>query len=105
MSEAKKGFSQFSKSWYVKHTDNTVKDEVSFGYYYADGSTAGEMFIRWYEDFARLECAEDNFHLLIQFPELYEWLGKNKSLTSDAFCDILRELEFEDLTPVEKTWQ
>lgn len=107
-----KGFYHLSEAWYgsVNLQNSKYTDEVTFGFYYPDGGTSGEMGVRWQElggkNVPELQCFEDAWHTLASFTDLIAELGKldDENITPKEFCVLLMRLGFKDLTPRENPY-
>ena len=75
-----------------------------FGLYGIDGSTSGEMCVRWKElggkIVPQLQVFDDGWSALASFPDLILELGDldNQNITPKEFCALLKGLGFKDLT-------
>lgn len=106
----KKGYHRSSKAWYADVTENV---KVVVGVYYEDGGTAGEFTVEWVHLYNKnnnpqfvpvLKVFDDAWGLLSEFKGLMEALGEvnNQNISEEDFCNILDNLEFEDLTEYER---
>lgn len=99
------GFIIHSESYYAADLqrvmgDNFV-DEVTFGYYWPDGSTSsGEMSITWDQAGPELRISYDAWALLKSFETLQSRLAllDGNKITPIEFSRLLLELGFSDLT-------
>lgn len=100
-----RGFSCLSKAWYGNDFSYLpYEDCVTFGYYYKDGSTSGEMSFIWdkIDDklVPHLEIYSDAWSMLSKCHDLIDLLGNynNNDLTVEEFIQILSKCGFKDLT-------
>jgi hypothetical protein len=115
--KAKPGFYHFAESWYYERCRKGMKpdaplDDVTFGLYHADGSTAAEMAMEWRRlgDLTTLEAClrvwDDAFELLRDFADVWRELAaaqpsgecKTRTIRPKEFCELLGRCSFEDLT-------
>jgi hypothetical protein len=79
------------------------EEEIYFGFYHKDGSTVGELRVRWYKIgnegqlAPKLEVFNDAFKVLLMMPDLLEWFGKKDSInfTPAEFMEALKKLGFK----------
>jgi hypothetical protein len=96
-----RGYHRTSKAWYSKNDGNI---EVTFGLYYPDGGTDGEIKMEWVllgnSLCARLKSFEDSWLALSKFTDLIHSMGDfdSKLISEDEFCVILKQCGFKDLT-------
>ncbi len=108
----KRKFIQLSRAWYEKSClpNQEYVDEVMFGDYGEKSPTWGEMALRWYTlpgldlPAAQLECFDDAFKALAQFPDVITALAAHEpDIQPEQFCRLLLAMGFEDVTPKEAT--
>lgn len=84
-----------------------MQPEVMFGMFHSDGSTSGEMAMRWKslggKPVPRLQVFNDAWSALALFPDLIERLGDLDSevITEEEFVKLLLDCGFEDITQYE----
>lgn len=99
-----RGFHHLSEAKYAQSIlkNKEIEDAVTFGLYYPDGSTAGEIEIEWInlhgESWARLKAFSDSFSILNQFIDVIEALNDKERIQPKEFTLILKNLGFSDLT-------
>ncbi len=109
----KLGFVHLSEAWYGKTCLGNpcgYKDEIMFGLYHKDGSTQGEMAMRWidinnaFHDekyIPRLEVFDDAWAVLTMIPNVLAELGNlnGQNITPKEFVQVLLDQGFTDMTP------
>lgn len=101
--EPRRGFIWSSKAWYAEAAD--CKHQISFGMFYKEGGTTGEMVVTWHtlnnRRIPRLECFDDAWGVLGTFTDLLQELAvfNNANVTEQGFVNILTRCGFEDMTP------
>jgi len=110
---ARRKFVHLSKAWYagsaLSHAEYT--DEINMGKYWDDGSTIGEITLRWYNvgvhNCPKLEAFEDSWKALKEFQDLIDKLseidGTNPS--PETICNLLLSLGIEDVTPINSPYR
>lgn len=99
-----RGFHHLSEARYAEAVleKKEIEDSVTFGLYYSDGSTAGEMEIEWVkihgESWAKLKVFSDAFSILNDCIDVIEALKNKENLQPKEFTLILKDLGFVDLT-------
>jgi hypothetical protein len=105
--EPQRGFIHFGRSWYghPKNLRDDAIDTVSFGDWYAVGSSDGCAAMVWYDQGPRLECFFDGWFTLAGMVDLTSSLGNldGKALNPHTFCELLLALGFVDRTPIERS--
>ena len=107
-----RGFYHLSEAWYgsANLQNSQYLDEVSFGSFFPDGGTSGEMIMRWEElggkNVPQLQCFDDGWSTLSSFTDLIAELGKldDDNITPKQFCELLTRLGFKDLTARENPY-
>lgn len=103
-----RGFYHLNEAWYSNACkDVGTSDEVMIGFYgeNGDAGTSGEFAVRWSplgkEIVPRLEVFDDAWGVLAQWKDLLDAMGEedSKNIPPAAFCQMLIELGFKDLTP------
>lgn len=101
-----RGYVISHRAWY----HNVVMGkEVMFGLYYPEGSTGGEMAVRWHDlkpnIVPRLECFDAAWKTLNSCGDVIEKLAfvNGMNIGVDEFVEILDKCGFKDLTPYGKT--
>lgn len=85
--------------------------EVMFGMFHSDGSTSGEMAMRWVslgnKLVPQLQVFDDAWSALALFSDLIERLGEvdNEVITEREFVNILLGCGFEDITQYESPYE
>lgn len=103
-------FSIMSQSWYFESNMDPVRraageDEITIGFYCADGGTSGEFSIRWERLngvlTARLKAFEDSWSALAQFGDVLEKLAALDSTNPDVgtVVEALLRCDVVDATP------
>lgn len=95
--------------WSTKayHHCPSGQPEVIFGMFHTDGSTSGEMAMRWEKLGNRLvpqlQVFNDAWSALALFPDLIERLGNltERPLLEEEFVELLLDCGFEDITQYE----
>ncbi len=98
-----RGYYRAHKAWYADANDIKLP-EIVFGMYHPDGSTTGEMQMKWVmlqnSLCAKLISFEDSWSLLSLFSDLIKKMGKvdSQNIQEEEFVKILDECGFKDLT-------
>lgn len=103
----RRGFFHFRSAWYGKpeYLQPGIIDIVSFGNYFDDQSSSGELSMVWYEvqstPTPRLEVFCDAWHV---FALLYDVIAAlaaydGETITPEQFMRLLNAHGFADLTP------
>ena len=94
-----------NRSWYGQAArERGVVDKVTFGLYYADGGTEGELAVRWLavgdETLPQLVAFSDSWEVLASLADVVIALGKLEGTapSAETFCALLDRHGFEDAT-------
>jgi len=102
---AKRGFFQYSRAWYAT-SPSSYNDEVTIGIYFDEGGTAGEFAVRWEQlgnvSTPRLMVCDGAWDVLSLFQDMLQEMKQldSKNVPPNEFCDMLRRLGIEDMTPM-----
>lgn len=103
----KRGFCHLSSAWYgetIMHQSDYI-DQITIGFYRAEGGTAGEFTITWRKLVGRvtpkLEAWQDSWSVLNQFRDVLDKLDAlcGKRPSPEEICKVLVECGVEDMTP------
>ena len=110
----KRQFIHLSRAWYGVSAlqERDFRDEVMFSLLFEDGSTEGEIAIRWYDfpapggQAARLEAFDDSWETLGKFQDVIARMAalplqKRSCISPEQFCRLLEACGFEDATPAQ----
>ena len=102
---ATRGYYQRSRAWWGEgNQERDVVDQVTFGLYYPDGGTDGELMVRWLavgqSVFPQLTVFHSSWRILAAFADVLAILGKleDTEVSPKKFCAMLQALGFEDRT-------
>lgn len=107
----KRGFTQLSKAWYgpatLEHSPNI--DEISAGFYCAEGGTTREFHIAWGPNpngkiVPYLVAYGDGWDALFHFSDMLKLMADvdGEDISPDEFCKLLEYLGIENRTPFER---
>lgn len=102
-----RGYYRFSKAWYATDTDRR-EPSIGLGMYYPDGSTTGELSIKWQSVnnklVPQLQAFDDSWKALSTFSDLFEKMAKwdDQNMNEKQFAALLNEFGFTDLTPYKR---
>ncbi len=109
MKKPRREFIWTNRAWYAAMTPDIYEhDEITFGLYYPDGGTAGEMGMRWYDlggkQVPRLEVYDDAWKALHSFQDLLTTLAEydGQNITPEKFIYLLKFRRFKDRTEYER---
>lgn len=100
--DCSRGFHWTKKAWY--YDSRLYSPDITFGLYYDDGSTIGEMTMTWQtlggNLVPQLNIFDDGWFALFIFDNLIAKLAEedNKNITDEQFVEILISCGFKDLT-------
>jgi len=108
--DGERRFYHLSQAWYGERLLKTltVVDELSMGFYHADGSTTGEFRIQWErlddEIIPRLVVYNDGWDALWRFRDVLEKLASldGQNPTPNQVAGVLKSCDVKDATPREK---
>jgi hypothetical protein len=102
-----RGFIQLSRAWYGETSlrcRSDINDEITFGYYYSDRSTAGEISVGWLclidKPTPLIRIYSDAWSALSEMKDLIDLLAQhdNEDPTPEQFCEYLKQCGFKDMT-------
>jgi hypothetical protein len=104
-----RGFTQLSKAWYADANlkGANFKDSVTFGFYYEEGGTSGEISVKWVElggkITPKMTVYDDAWDALNECKDILPLLAEvdEQDISPEQFCEILLNCGFEDRTPLE----
>ncbi len=110
----KRQFIHLSRAWYgpAALRGQGFRDEVMFGLLFDDGSTEGEIAVRWYDipapcgQAARLEAFDDSWQVLGQLQDVVAAMAAlphqtRSCISPERFGQLLDACGFEDATPTQ----
>lgn len=99
-------FSHLKEAYYgeniLKHAD--FEDDITLGFYHADGGTTGEFSIKWVnigsKVVPKLEAFDDSWNALLCFADVLQKMAENdnNNLTPQEFCELLKTCDITDIT-------
>jgi len=104
MSEMRRAFVWSSEAWF---NEGATLPCVMFGMYDRNGSTDGEMAMRWYDIghrlVPRLEVFDNAWGALAGFGDVLEKMSEvdDQDIQPSQFVAMLRSLGFDDITEYE----